>query len=415
MLSSSSDDDSSKGTVRRVSAVASLFVLLVAASLTGCGAESDDPEISVTTRNVKLTPAKQIGRAMFLESPGIDLDWSEGTVSALVYAESTAKDLAGEMLFVSEVVDPDGKPVVLVDGQELLQNPFLFGPPLRPLYLAPGGTAHLVMPQSDRAGLKKGKYTFRLATPYPHDGSKSSGARVRVVRRLGEVGERGTLDLNLFFVSGSGLKSDDMPALEPALERIFEAFSAVGIGRGDIASHDIRVDDAVVVSATNLSSGSPLRKLMTKSQEADSRRAINLFFVRSIDGNAGGSILGMSLGIPGALAIPGTTSSGVVLSVSGHRTEDGIAIPMLGATMAHEIGHAMGLFHTSEALAGHGNDLIDDTPKCLAGHDTNGDRVLIPSECEDGENMMFWTGNGAAGFTPGQGLVLRHAAVVRPQ
>src|SRR5438309_445465 len=55
----------------------------------------------------------------------------------------------------------------------------------------------------------------------------------------------------------------------------------------------------------------------------------------------------------------------------------------MGTTAAHEIGHYLGLYHTSER-DGSEHDPIDDTPECAAGD----------SACPDAANVMFWTGGG---------------------
>lgn len=56
----------------------------------------------------------------------------------------------------------------------------------------------------------------------------------------------------------------------------------------------------------------------------------------------------------------------------------------LGATIGHELGHQLGLFHTTEG-DGSQHDPIGDTPECRANGEADPDR------CPDGELMMFWT------------------------
>ncbi len=64
---------------------------------------------------------------------------------------------------------------------------------------------------------------------------------------------------------------------------------------------------------------------------------------------------------------------------------------MLGATMAHEVGHQMGLRHTSESK-GDAHDFLADTPECTTVQDQNGDGTITADECinQDGAYMMFW-------------------------
>jgi hypothetical protein len=69
---------------------------------------------------------------------------------------------------------------------------------------------------------------------------------------------------------------------------------------------------------------------------------------------------------------------------------------------AHETGHYLGLFHTTErngeALGMgdnviHGSDNLSDTPVCPDSADANGNGILSASECmENGsDNLLFWS------------------------
>ena len=57
-----------------------------------------------------------------------------------------------------------------------------------------------------------------------------------------------------------------------------------------------------------------------------------------------------------------------------------------GSTLVHELGHYLGLFHTSEGLAKLGHDPLSDTPEC-------GEELLVSrpngAACPDRPNVMF--------------------------
>src|SRR5262249_2087756 len=60
--------------------------------------------------------------------------------------------------------------------------------------------------------------------------------------------------------------------------------------------------------------------------------------------------------------------------------------------IAHETGHQLGLFHTTE-YNGLDFDPLPDTPQCSqAPYDTDHDGLMFPEECVglDANNLMFW-------------------------
>jgi hypothetical protein len=66
---------------------------------------------------------------------------------------------------------------------------------------------------------------------------------------------------------------------------------------------------------------------------------------------------------------------------------------LLGETAAHEMGHQLGLFHTTEQ-GGTVFDIISDTAECAKrSRDNNSNGKMSAEECEfyGGDNVMFWT------------------------
>lgn len=77
--------------------------------------------------------------------------------------------------------------------------------------------------------------------------------------------------------------------------------------------------------------------------------------------------------------------AGVVVSTFGFM----LSPERVGKTMAHEVGHALGLDHTTES-DGVSHDPIPDTPECSQTQMG----VAFPELCPNGggANFMFWTG-----------------------
>ncbi len=140
--------------------------------------------------------------------------------------------------------------------------------------------------------------------------------------------------------------------------------------------------------------------------------AINLFFARRLLGVGG--LLGIASGIPASHGVAGPFD-GLLVHLENHRDGTGeLMTTLLEETIAHEMGHMLGLFHPTEADASF-FDPIDDTLECpLADpspltdandHDLDMDGIVYADECIDagGDNLMFWT----PGTTSGDPIVQR--------
>jgi hypothetical protein len=75
-----------------------------------------------------------------------------------------------------------------------------------------------------------------------------------------------------------------------------------------------------------------------------------------------------------------------------HATGSTLNSQLLGETAAHEMGHLLGLFHTSER-GGTSFDILSDTPECAISRDSNSSGTVSAEECDGygAENLMFWT------------------------
>jgi hypothetical protein len=75
--------------------------------------------------------------------------------------------------------------------------------------------------------------------------------------------------------------------------------------------------------------------------------------------------------------------------------------------MAHEIGHYLGLFHTTET-DGSTTDPLDDTPNCVGR--------AFPDACPDLTNLMFpYAGSDHTVITSDQAFQLAANPLTRPR
>ncbi len=165
---------------------------------------------------------------------------------------------------------------------------------------------------------------------------------------------------------------------------------------------DIYFDSVDTGAGSYITDGSSEMKELQSTQPPSLENAteLNVYFLDDIldeNGEAAG-LYGFAGGVPGALGVQEVVSAGMVVSIETHVIDDNtLDTYEFGATIAHELGHQMGLFHTTEA-DGSSNDLLSDTPECNLTFDSNGDGSLSPSECQtvDGDHVMFWTAPSGA-------------------
>jgi hypothetical protein len=223
---------------------------------------------------------------------------------------------------------------------------------------------------------------------------------------LPKTGEGSQVDLNIHFVGTRGINAENAEGHEgfqTALQRFDEIYGPAGV-----SIRNIRYQDSPPEVSSRfriLRSQEAAFQLVATSEKPgeseDEVLSINVFIIDQF-AISGGSILGISAGLPGAAGFHGGRSSGLVFtaSVLGNPR-------LLGQVLAHEVGHYLGLFHTTEQ-GGRSFDPLDDTDQCQRRQWDN------PERCPDINNLMFpFAGDAHATISEAQTSVLHANPLVK--
>ncbi len=277
------------------------------------------------------------------------------------------------------------------------------------------GSFGVLYPNSPRLTLNQGTWRFSL---YNEGGSGTATVRV-ILKRAGQNIRSGTIDVNAFIATEAfGADAASNAKFQRMMGSFQEIWAAAGLNVGTVNVINVTGADRERYSSIDSIEGQDSTyRTMIKSLTANvSNEGLNFFFVDHIGtGQAGFIILGIAAGIPGIPVLQGNNTSGV--AVSTELIDDaGLGGPEgVGSTMAHEGGHWLGLYHTTEQ-PGTLHDPLPDTKECSASNDRDGSGYVDAGECSGGKGsqyLMFWEAAlEARDITPNQAYVLlRNPAV----
>jgi hypothetical protein len=272
-----------------------------------------------------------------------------------------------------------------------------------------GALVPMLLPNNPALSPSSGGYQVAL--------SSDTDSPLTVLRATGG-GQGYRLDLNVFYAGGGDSITEGgfhpgSKDMADVFATLADQYAAVGITLGEVREYDVTgaLRERYAVLETNLitdEAGNPLDFTISGLEDMFRLSAgvddggLNVFIVGDM-----GDVLGISGGIPGALGLHGTASSGVAVAV------DTTGLPGLPSVLQHELSHQMGLFHTTE-MDGTAIEPLADTPVCGPSFDRNGDGVVAPRECRlaGSSNLMFWSGTGSE-LSSDQAAVLTASKVLR--
>ena len=335
----------------------------------------------------------------------IDLPWrdDEGWSRSEAMVFRVPPDLSGLSVTVSKPGADVGVGYVANNGTVVFDmgedDPDLEG--AEPFFHTPARAGTLAFPVFRDGGIAAG--CLSLAAVGLDDASVGEASLHIASKR----GEGATMNVNVIVVGDTVVNEE---RVSESLDIVSEIFSNTGAGAiGEVSFETLDWPDAYLDGDADEDT-----YLLSASYNGGDPKALNLYFVQDYleEGNAGAAA-----GIPGPIMVQETEGSGVVMSVDTHLDADTLEIDpiYMAETIAHEIGHQLGLFHVTEA-GGDSFDGLDDTAEC--SNDADGDGEVSVEECmqEGADNLMFWTGDGIIRQTQlsaDQAFVLSHSPVMQ--
>jgi len=230
--------------------------------------------------------------------------------------------------------------------------------------------ANVLVPQSPSFSAKAGTWTFKA----------NNNDRVKIITRTGSTpSDNATITIQPY-ITGTTWSAGDISVALIIMKRIY---SKNGI--------TLTINDTITISDTQYTKVSKTFINSTTSALVSQgvTEGVNLFFIEDYSDS---EHLGNAAGIPGSMGIANSWN-GVLISLTAHASGATLDAQLLGETAAHEMGHQLGLFHTTES-GGNQFDILSDTLECQKStQDNNSDWKVSAEECEGygGENLMFWT------------------------
>ena len=337
------------------------FILLTASLLIGSGCSKKESSSSATSTADNSTSPFTVSEITQTNSgdgyfTGSFVVPSDG-ISFLL---STHKDNNASVAFYS-LSDPDGTDILSSSSTPNL-NGVASGS------LGGSGYANVLVPQSPSFSAKAGTWTFKA---YNND-------RVKLALRSRSTPTSTTIVVQPY-ITGTTWAAGDLTATLSVMSGIY---STNGITL--TINSTITISDSQYAAISGTFTDSTTSALVSQGVT----EGVNLFFIEDYSDS---EHLGNAAGIPGSMGIANSWN-GVLISLTAHASGTTLASQLLGETAAHEMGHQLGLFHTTES-GGTVFDILTDTAECLNStkdFDRNG--KMSAEECEGygAQNVMFW-------------------------
>ena len=390
------------------------LVGLILALTAGFGLASCEEETKTkkkkTIAPAPFTTTRFIFPATFT-APGIlevEIPRNSRAIGIMVQGLSTNYKLIDHGFFL---VDANNNPTFITgpDGIAPLSFPTINGEPF-PVSLLNFQAVAVAFPNDGQPEtLSKGTYRFPVAAlDADLAGFEADTITPYIYYKL-ETAKQPTLKLNIFVASGiNGITTvaqaeadAEISGARQVLRKVYKKNVVTGL----LLHINITI---VPASFFDIETEAEQDEMLSTYPETQTHDAMNIFIVNSL-ALFPEAVIGLSAGLPGPFNRQGTIVSGTLAEYQF----DGDGT-ILGFILAHEIGHFLGLFHTTQLDQSFssivGSDPISDTPLCTTQALSDGGI----DACPDRENLMFpavaLTKN--PDFSTGQGNVVKYSPAV---
>ncbi|MFN8178808.1 MAG: FlgD immunoglobulin-like domain containing protein [bacterium] len=241
------------------------------------------------------------------------------------------------------------------------------------------GRGEAQMPSTDRPGwqLVPGRYAFRVrATPADSTiiGDGATTSVVATLRTSASVEVERRLDLNFVYLPDCSLTAqiaESSPRFAEYLQKVDQWLAPTGIRIGRVTHVDLNRPEFSIIATWDEAG-----EMFRTSCGVGRPRALNIYCLEGFEPPLN-PVVGLAGAIPGPLA-NGTRDSGIAIRTQPFFTCSD-CLDAFASLTAHEIGHYLGFFHTTEADLEHWDPFLD-TPEC---HD------IALNDCPDHDYVMF--------------------------
>jgi hypothetical protein len=368
----------------------------------GEDAEAPPPEeVDAGVEPPAVTGAIELDLGEVSLDEDITFDVPEGALGFNVVLEGRASDFDPYAPFgIERIKDPSGRSVHSQYGPVGGDRPST--------YATFDVLASASVPQSEaaRSPLPGGEWSVRFGQI--GSGSEPSKLTAKVTVQTSGDGKfhGGELDLHVHVPTGlrvdgrlvEASRASEDPLLKERIDLFFDLTSQLlGIERGNVEFHQESSSYADLDGMAEIARGFAVSRLAK-----DGDQQVHMLLTNTISDQGQPIAAGIAPGIPGSANRFGRGTSGVIVTLDGGRDQAVL-------TMLHEVGHFIGLNHTTEFDA-QSADPLSDTPRCrdLSSYDAM-------FSCGDRFNIMFPAGpiEGPVELSPAQTRVFRGSPVYR--